>query len=182
MAFRSAAGRPGRWVAGALILALCATGVSACGGNRAARTFQSQDDDGGGNPFRIFRERSGGQGQQAASPSRSSNASGPVIGVNAYLWRAALDTLGFMPMSSYDPYTGIIMSDWYTAPETPNERFKATVYILDTRLRADGISVAIHRQVRQGADWQDAATTPTTEEAIENAILTRARQIRTSGR
>ena len=74
------------------------------------------------------------------------------------------------------------MTEWYVNPEQPNERFKATVYVLDTRLRADGLNVAIHRQVKSGADWVDAPTTPTTEEAIENAILTRARQIRTSGR
>lgn len=118
----------------------------------------------------------------------SSGASGPaqettpMIGVNAYLWRASLDTLSFMPLASADPYGGIIITDWYSNPELPTERFKATVYILDTRLRADGLNVAINRQVRNGADWVEAPTAADTEDQIENAILTRARQIRISGR
>jgi hypothetical protein len=170
MAFRSAAGRPGRWVAGALVLALCATGVSACGGNRAARTMQSQEA--GEQGFSLFRRRAPAAQQQAFG----------TIGVNAYLWRASLDTLAFMPLSSADPYGGIIVTDWYNPPEKPDERFKATVYILDTRLRADGLNVAIQRQTRAGTEWQTAATSPQTEEQIESAILTRARQIRTTGR
>ena len=105
------------------------------------------------------------------------------IGVNAYLWRASLDTLAFMPLASADPYGGIIITDWYASPEQPTERFKATVYILDTRLRADGLNVSVHRQSRNGqGEWIDASTASTTEESIENAILLRARQLRVSGR
>ncbi|MDO8900263.1 MAG: DUF3576 domain-containing protein [Phenylobacterium sp.] len=103
------------------------------------------------------------------------------ISVNGYLWRASLDTLAFMPLVSADPYGGVIITDWYTAPETPNERFKATVYILDARLRADGLNVALFKQIR-GADgqWADAAPSAQTEVDLENAILTRARQLRLS--
>ena len=105
------------------------------------------------------------------------------IGVNAFLWRASLDTLSFMPLASADPYGGIIITDWFTNPEAPNERFKATVYILDTRLRADGLNVAIHRQTRSpGGDWVDAPPVTASAETIENQILVRARQIRISGR
>lgn len=101
------------------------------------------------------------------------------IGVNGFLWRAALDTLSFMPLSSADPWGGVIITDWYANPEEPSERFKATVYILDTRLRADGVSVAISRQVRgELGDWITAEPDPDTRLAIENAILTRARQLR----
>jgi len=169
MAFGSAVGRPGRWVAGALLIALCAGGVSACANNNSARTMQSQESSEQG--FSLFRRAPAATGPQ-----------GSAIGVNAYLWRASLDTLSFMPLSSADPFGGIIITDWYSNPEKADERFKATVYILDTRLRADGINVAIHRQTRVAGNWSDAATTPSTEEAIENAILTRARQIRTGGR
>ena len=110
---------------------------------------------------------------------RSSQAA--AISVNGYLWRASLDALAFMPLTSADPYGGIILTDWYTSPETPNERFKATVYILDSRLRADGLNVSLFKQVR-GADgqWTDAAPSPQTELDLENAILTRARQLRLS--
>lgn len=103
------------------------------------------------------------------------------IGVNSYLWRASLDTLKFMPLASADPWGGVINTDWYSAPEAPNERFKATVYILDTRLRADALNVAINKQARDGAgQWTDVQVNPQTEADIENAILTKARQLRLS--
>ncbi|HET6970927.1 MAG TPA: DUF3576 domain-containing protein [Phenylobacterium sp.] len=103
------------------------------------------------------------------------------IGVNGYLWRAALDTLSFMPLASADPYGGIIITDWYTNPEKPDERFKCTVYILDSRLRADGLNVAVFKQNRDATgNWVDAPHAGQTETDIENSILTRARQLRLS--
>jgi hypothetical protein len=104
------------------------------------------------------------------------------IGVNSYLWRASLDTLNFMPLASADPYGGVIITDWYTDAAAPNERFKATVYILDTRLRADALNVSIFRQTSTNGQWSDAAVDPDTEIQIENAILTRARQLRLNSR
>lgn len=111
----------------------------------------------------------------------SAGAASVGIGVNAYLWRAALDTLSFMPLSSADPWGGVINYDWYSDPAAPNERFKATVFILDTRLRADALNVAVVKQVR-GADgqWTAAPVDPQTETDLENAILTRARQLNLS--
>lgn len=101
------------------------------------------------------------------------------IGVNSYLWRASLDTLAFMPLASADPWGGVIITDWYSNPEKPDERFKATVYILDTRLRADALNVTIFKQVRDaGGNWADSAASGQTEQDLENTILTRARQLR----
>lgn len=102
----------------------------------------------------------------------------PVLGVNTYLWRATLDTLSFMPMLSADPTGGVIISDWYADPQTPGERFKVTVYILDQRLRADGIRVSVFKQKKQGSGWADSAIDPETPAQLEDAILTRARQLR----
>ncbi len=103
------------------------------------------------------------------------------IGVNSYLWRATLDTLAFMPLQSADPYGGVVITDWYSNPEKPDERFKATVYILDSRLRADGLSVTVFKEVSNGAGgWISAPTADQTSIDIENAILTRARQLRLS--
>jgi hypothetical protein len=102
------------------------------------------------------------------------------IGVNSFLWRAALDTLSFMPMVSADAFGGTIITDWYSNPEAPRERFKATVYILDTRLRADGLKVAINRQTLTANGWQDAPSDPDTGIQIENRILVRARELRLS--
>jgi hypothetical protein len=104
---------------------------------------------------------------------------GSGVGVNSYLWRASLDTLSFMPLSSADPFGGVIITDWYTPPETPDERFKMNIYILGRELRADGLRVAVFRQNRAGEGrWNDAAVTPETAINLENQILARARQLR----
>jgi hypothetical protein len=101
------------------------------------------------------------------------------IGVNSFLWRASLDTLSFLPLASADPFGGVIITDWYSPPETPEERFKLTVYILDRRLRADGLKISVFRQRRtDNADWRDVAVNADTSVQLENAILTRARQLR----
>ncbi len=103
------------------------------------------------------------------------------IGVNSYLWRATLDTLAFMPLTSADPYGGVVITDWYINPEKPDERFKCTVYILDARLRADGLNVTVFKEVSNGAGgWVAAPTAGQTSTDIENSILTRARQLRLS--
>jgi hypothetical protein len=112
---------------------------------------------------------------------RPSGENAAAISVNGYLWRASLDTLSFMPLESADPYGGVIVTDWYTNPEKPNERFKCTVYILDSRLRADGLNVAVFKQVQDASgNWVDQPAAAQTETDIENSILTRARQLRLS--
>jgi hypothetical protein len=105
-------------------------------------------------------------------------AGGGGVGVNAYLWRGALDTLGFMPLSSADPFGGVIITDWYTPSGATGERFKATAYILGRQLRSDGIRVAIFRQVLQDGQWVDATVSPVTINEIEDKVLARARQLR----
>ena len=107
---------------------------------------------------------------------------GPGIGVNSHLWRASLDTISFMPLSSADPFGGVIITDWYAPPETPAERFKMTIYILARTLRADGLRVAVFRQEQsEPGVWVDSAINPATITSLENKILERARQLRTGG-
>ena len=104
------------------------------------------------------------------------------IAVNSYLWRASLDTVSFMPLSSADPFGGVIITDWYSPPEVEGERFKLNVYILGRELRADGIRAAVFRQRQDPfAGWVDAEVDDQTATALEDAILTRARQLRISG-
>ena len=120
-------------------------------------------------------------GGKGAKVTAGPDGAPAAIGVNGYLWRATLDTLAFMPLASADPYGGTVITDWYTNPEKPDERFKATVYILDSRLRADGLKVTVFKQVRDpGGNWVNSTTSDQTETDIENAILTRARQLRLS--
>lgn len=101
------------------------------------------------------------------------------LGVNSYLWRASLDTISFMPVNSADPFGGVIITDWHTSMEAPSERFKLNVYILGRALRADGVRVAVFRQVQDPrGSWKDAGVPNETGTKIEDAILIRARQLR----
>ena len=115
-----------------------------------------------------------------AKKSRAELAGGtaaPNMGVNSFLWRASLETLNFMPLAQVDPFGGVIVTDWYASAEAPNERFKANVYILDAGLRADALKTSIFKQTRSGSGWDDAAVDADTARQIENAILTRAREL-----
>ena len=124
-------------------------------------------------------------GSSTASTATSSTEIGPEetgnLGVNAYLWRATLDTLSFLPLASADPYGGVVITDWYANPQKADERLKATVYILDTRLRADGVSAAVFRETLVNGAWIPASVSPDTNVALENAILAKARQLRLGG-
>jgi hypothetical protein len=103
---------------------------------------------------------------------------GGALGVNAFLWRGALDTLSFMPLASADPFGGVIITDWYSPPEAPDERFKVTAYILGRQLRADGVRVSVFRQVNSRGQWVDVPVTPDMPTALEDKILLRARDLR----
>ncbi|MGE0409777.1 MAG: DUF3576 domain-containing protein [Amphiplicatus sp.] len=138
-----------------LVLASLAAVLAACGGS----SKQSPRD-------------------AALASYRLASRGGVAATVNRYLWAASLETLDFLPVQSADPISGLVLTDWYQNPETPTERFKVTVYILDSALRADALRVSVFRQERTDAGWQDAATNPATSREIENAILTRARQLR----
>ena len=100
------------------------------------------------------------------------------IGVNSYLWRAALDTVAFAPLLQADSAGGVIVTDWYTNPQNPGERVKLTVSVLDQDLRADAVRVAASRQVAQGGSWVDAPVQAATVQKLEDIILTKARQLR----
>jgi len=107
------------------------------------------------------------------APSRMTS-----IGVNAYLWRAAVDTLSFAPLVTADSNGGVIVTDWYTNPNSPGERVKLTVSIIDQDLRADALRVAASRQVNQNGVWVNAPVAAATVQKLEDIILTRARDLR----
>ena len=102
------------------------------------------------------------------------------IGVNAYLWRATLDTLSFMPLAQVDSNGGVVVTDWYANPARPSERMKLTVSILDQDLRADAVRVAASRQVMQAGQWTAAPVEAATVQKIEDIILGKARDLRRS--
>lgn len=110
---------------------------------------------------------------------RGGGGGGAGLGVNSFLWRATLDTIAFMPLNSADPFGGVIITDWFTPPEAPGERFKMSVYILGRELRADGVKVAVFRQRHSGnGSWVDTTIGKGTATNLENQILARARQLR----
>lgn len=100
------------------------------------------------------------------------------IGVNAYLWRASLDTISFMPILQTDSNGGVIVTDWYVNPNLPTERMKVTVAIVDQDLRADALRVSALRQVNRGGQWVDAPVEAATVQKLEDIILTSARDLR----
>ncbi|MGB3456275.1 MAG: DUF3576 domain-containing protein [Litorimonas sp.] len=118
-----------------------------------------------------------GLGGSSSSDAARAEAIAPVNGVNSFLWRATLETLNFLPLNQVDPYGGVIITDWYADPEAPNERLRATAYILDANLRADALKVSVFKQVRGAGGWDDAPVDADTARQLENAILTRARQL-----
>jgi hypothetical protein len=100
------------------------------------------------------------------------------IGVNAYLWRAALDTLSFAPFAQTDSNGGVIVTEWYVNANNPSERVKLTAVILDRDLRADALRVTGARQTLQNGQWVDAPMAAATVQRVEEIILTRARDLR----
>lgn len=116
-------------------------------------------------------------GMTFGGPKKPEEGAG-AIGVNSFLWRATLDTLSFMPLSSADPFGGTVITDWYEDPKTPGERFKVNALILDRSLRADGIKVSVFKQKSGPGGWRDQQVDEATARKLEDTILTRARQLK----
>lgn len=158
-------------------------GLAACGNappeDQSLRSLVTQAPWESKNPQGTLMSGNGSLFDTGRGSSKSSGAGDTQgLGVNAFLWRGALDTLSFMPLASADPFGGIIITDWYTPPAATGERFKANAYIMGRQLRADGIKVAIFRQVEQGGNWVDAPVAPGTTTEIENKVLAKARELR----
>lgn len=163
-------------ISGMIVLGLpaCNTGLEPPGPIDREQTARIRDQYGtvtGQDGFTLFSTRQRDNGGAAVGGSGA-------IGVNPFLWRATLETIDFMPLISTDSSGGVIITDWYSPPETPDERFKINVFILDTALRADGVRVSVFRQTRSETGWSDATVEPKTATSIEDSILTRARELR----
>jgi uncharacterized protein DUF3576 len=176
-----------------ILAALVAVGLAGCGGNPDAVAESDARNNTKGDIKRQINTGLGGRNREQGSlfgpgglfgsKQEKKDDSGTGVAVNAYLWRASLDTINFIPLVSADPFGGVIITDWYTPAETPNERMKVQVTILDRELRADGVRVSVFKQQTspRGGAWVDAQVDPRTNIDIENAILTRARQLRIAG-
>ncbi len=169
----------------ALGLLLPALILGACGGGENTR--QVQNDEYG--DYRGNRVRSRPLGSSAGivvfgvdrerEARQAAAAAGTGIGVNAYLWRATLDTLSFMPLASADPFGGTVITDWYSPPAAQGERFRAQAYVMGRQLRSDGVRVQVFRQViDRSGQWADAPVSVSTNSELEDKVLARARELR----
>ena len=154
--------------------------LSACNGVESEAKYPTGIDRSAVGTNDIYAEEPSifGKGGVFGALGGGDKGQGDSITVNSYLWRAALDTVSFMPIVSADPFGGTIITDWYSAPETPKERLKVTVLILDKQLKASGVKVNVFKQVAMNNGWQDAPVSSNTGRKLEDAILTRARQYR----
>jgi hypothetical protein len=159
-------------------LSVCLLALTACKGVEPVAEYPDPDRE------RIYRYGSlasedGGFSLLKGRRDRGGENTG--IGVNSFLWRATLDTLSFMPLTSADPFGGVIMTDWYSDPAAPGERTKVQAMITSRELKADGVKTSLFRQVADGrGGWKDAPVAADSSQKLEDAILTRARQIRQS--
>src|SRR6185437_5139924 len=105
--------------------------LTACAGSRPVANNEYNDPRYQGGTGSLFNGEIVSVGVRKDNNANGDPANGGgALGVNAYLWRGALDTLSFMPLASADPFGGTIITDWYQPPSSPGERFKATAYIL----------------------------------------------------
>jgi hypothetical protein len=152
--------------------------VAACGRGREVTNDEYND------PSRSPLERNvglfGEQGLLLFGTSRTGNQAGTPagLGVNAFLWRATLDTVSFMPLASADPFGGVVLTDWFQPPAAGAERFKVSAFILGQQLRSDAVRVSVFRQVQRGNAWVDAPVAQQTGVELEDRILARARELR----
>jgi len=149
--------------------------LSACGSVKSDPTY---DDKAAQERYKYGSLVSDDGGWNILGGKEKKTSENTGIGVNGFLWRAALDTISFMPIASADPFGGVILTDWYSAPDAPNERTKLNILIRDRELTAGGVKVSVFRQVKTKGNWENATTAASTASSLENAILTRARQIR----
>ncbi|MEM7670631.1 MAG: DUF3576 domain-containing protein [Pseudomonadota bacterium] len=174
-----------RTTAASTLFAVAAmTFVTACSGNYRAK--EDTAPAGGAQRDQPITDSVFGDGGLSLSSisdgtlfSSSTEDGSGALPVNKFLWQASLDTLSFLPLSSTDPFTGVIATDWGSTADAPGERFKVTAYILNPNLAASSLKVAVFREERnEDGLWIPAAVNPETALKIEDSILTRARQIR----
>ena len=112
-------------------------------------------------------------GEDNSSSSINNNMS-----VNVYLWRGALDTISFMPLSSADQAGGTIITDWYSTTNNENERCKLNIFILGKKLNAENLKVTSFCQEYKEGLWVNKNLDKENNIKIENAILNKAKKIR----
>ena len=121
----------------------------------------------------------GGDGLSLKKLIGPGEAASNTLPVNKYLWRASLDTLSFLPLSSTDPFSGVIATEWGASPDSPNERVRVTAYVEGKELTARALDVSVFRETLSASGaWVAASVNPATAEQVKDKILLRARELR----
>ena len=100
--------------------------------------------------------------------------------INPYLWRASLESISFMPLSSADPFGGIIITEWYNDEKNLNERCKVNIFIKGAELTTNNLKASIFCQEKESGNWIDISVDNDKNIDFENAILEKAKKIRLS--
>ena len=100
--------------------------------------------------------------------------------INPYLWKGSLETVSFMPLASADPFSGIIITDWYTDNNNPEERCKLNIFIKGAEMKTDNLKVNSFCQKFANGKWVDQEISVENNSKLENAILNKAKKIRLS--
>ncbi|WP_457645016.1 DUF3576 domain-containing protein [Profundibacter sp.] len=164
-----------------IIAILAITGLAACGGGSRGsmgsgsfsggkRTQPAKTGTFNSDVADETRRASAGEGKSSLFDIFKNNPdANTTVGVNKYIWNASLEVLNFLPIESVDPFTGVIVTG-YGTPPGGGRAYKATIYVQDPALDARSLNISL--RTRGGVVSAD------TIRAVEDAILTRARQLR----
>jgi len=100
--------------------------------------------------------------------------------INPYLWKASLETISFMPLSSTDPFAGTIITDWYTSENQLGERCKLNIFINGQELRTKNLKVSSFCQLLKNNQWVNTPSKTENNLKLENAILNKAKKLKLS--
>ena len=128
-------------------------------------------------PVSIITGKSGGTKLSKFFSEDQQNDGMPV---NALLWRASLDVVSFVPLEDVDTFGGAIVTDWYSLPKNTSQRIKIAVFIVGRELRSDAVSARVYVQNQIDALWVQSGRDEELERKLEDLILTRARELRSS--
>jgi hypothetical protein len=100
------------------------------------------------------------------------------MSVNPFLWKGALETIDFMPLSSADQIGGTIITDWYSTSANPNERCKLNIFISGMELNTENLRVTSFCQEFKDPSWINKRVDQENNIKIENAILNKAKKLK----
>ena len=151
-----------------LVLTMC-IGLAACGGKQSGNLDLPGDAPPGGIVEHNRDSAPTNYKKSSFWDTFGASKADQTVKVNKYIWAAALDVLHFLPVQSVDPFTGVIITDFGTPPGG-RSAYRATIHVVDPALEARSLRISLHSR----GGLVSAGTT----RAVEDAILSRARQLR----